>query len=100
MTPTDPPQGYEPVAGESRLALVASSVLLGIGALGTLAVLVAMLWVDDLGPTLTTCLVVLAVSVFGFGYSLWKRRNYLRDRRSGVPLERRPWTGEQLGPPL
>lgn len=80
MTPTDPPQGYEPVAGESRLALVAR--------------------VDDLGPTLTACLVVLAVSVFGFGYALSKRRNYLRDRRNGVPLERRPWTGEQLGPPL
>jgi membrane protein implicated in regulation of membrane protease activity len=93
MTSADPPEGYEPVPGESRLALVVMSVILGIAVAALVGVLIAS--PANFGWPLDF---VLLFSVT-FLYSLAQRRSYLRDRRNGKPLVRRPWRGENLTPP-
>ncbi len=93
MSTVEPPQGYEPVPGESRLALVTTAVLLGIAFVILIGVLIA-------SPSNAAWpAVFVAIAAAGFAFTLLQRRSFLRDRRNGVPLVRRPWRGENLGPP-
>jgi hypothetical protein len=98
MTQAPPPEGYEPVPGESRLLLVSCAVLLGFGAVATIVALVASTSVPNLETTVLGAVSILVVSALGFLYALWQRRDYLRKVRSGEVIERRPWRGENLMP--
>ena len=92
-------RGTSPIPGESSLALVALSVLLGLSAAGLIAVLIAGAFVSGLEPAVITAVVFFAVALVGFVVVLVQRRNYLRDVRLGRVIEREPWSGADLLPP-
>jgi hypothetical protein len=93
MVTEDPPEGYEPVPGESLLPLVTLTVMLGIAVAALVIVLIVS--PEAFGWPLAFVLLLGVTDLVTLG----QRRNYLRDRRNGTPLVRRPWRGEQLGPP-
>jgi len=92
----------EPIRGQSRVLLVVTAVMLGIGVVGLVATLIGSLTSNllaaDLEPTAIGLASYTGVAAIGFVIALVQRRAYLRDVRNGRVVVRRPWRGEGLGP--
>jgi hypothetical protein len=100
MQSSAPDRGYSPLPGETPLALITLSVLLGISTAALLAALIASAFVAGLGTTVVAAVVCFTVAAIGFVVVLVQRRNYLRDVAIGRVVEREPWSGAELLPPV
>jgi hypothetical protein len=93
-------RGYSPDPGENPLGLYVMLVITALGLVALFAVIATMIWGDTPATNLWPAIMVSLVGIGGSAYLIRKRAQWLAKQRNGDVIDREPWTGADLLPPV